>query len=58
MPMADSCQCKAKPITVLKSNYPPIKTNKLKTTTTTTKYQQDETQGEQKHHYQESFIQE
>ena len=57
MPMADSCQCKAKPITILQSNYPPIKTNKLKNKTTT-KYQQDETQGEQKHHYQESFIQE
>ena len=28
-PMADSCQCMAKTTTISKSNYPPIKMNKL-----------------------------
>ena len=28
-PMADSCQCMAKTTTILSSNYPPIKINKL-----------------------------
>ena len=32
-PMADSCQCMAKTTTILLSNQPPIKINKLKKTT-------------------------
>ena len=33
-PMADSCQCMAKTTTILLSNWPPIKINKLKKITT------------------------
>ena len=29
IPVANSCQCKAKTITILQNNYPPIKINKI-----------------------------